>query len=126
MTSSMGSVLIIDDEPQVRTFLRGVLEGVGHDVVEACDGEEGFQKFSTSSPDLVITDILLGGKEGFEAMVKIRLTAPEVKIIAISGEGPTGTLPLLDIAKNLGAKHTLKKPFEVPHLLEAVRQEIGE
>ncbi len=120
----MASILIIEDEAQVRTFLRRALEGAGHDVVEAQNGEEGFKRYSQSPTDLVITDILLGGKEGFEAIVDLRLQSPNVKIIAISGEGSTGTLPFLEIAKNLGASRTLKKPFELEQLLEAVRQEL--
>jgi DNA-binding response OmpR family regulator len=117
----MARILVIDDEAPVRNMLRQMLEKEGYEVVEAPDGAIGMRLFHEQSIDLIITDILMPEKEGIETILELRKSAPQVKIIAISGGGRTVKLDVLPIAQSFGAARTLAKPFERRELLEAVR-----
>ena len=103
-------------------MLRQALERAGYEVVEAGDGNEGLQSFREAPTDLIITDILMPEKEGLETIIDLRRDFPEVKIIAMSGGGRTGNLNFLEIARRLGAQHTLQKPFGLQEMLQAVRE----
>lgn len=115
----MALVLVIDDETAMRRMLRKLLEGAGHTVVEAYDGERGLHLFRETSPDLVITDIFMPNKEGVETIREMRELKPNVKILAVSG-GNMGELDLLAIVSKLGATQVLSKPFREHELLVAV------
>lgn len=118
----MRRILVIDDEDQPRRILREVLEQAGYEVVEARDGQEGLQRYHAAPTDLIITDILMPGKEGLETIMEFRREVPGIKIIAISGGGQMGNLTFLDVARRLGARYTFQKPFELRAILEAVRE----
>lgn len=122
----MARILIIDDEDQTRRMLRQVLERAGYEVIEARDGEEGVRYFHAFAIDLVITDVLMPGKRGLDAIIELRSKVPDVKIIAISGGGYLGDLSFLEAAKQVGARSALQKPFELRELLEAVCEAIGD
>jgi CheY-like chemotaxis protein len=119
-------ILIIDDEDQFRSMLRQVLERAGYEVVEAQDGNEGIQRFREAPMDLIITDILMPGKEGLETIMDLRREFPQVKIMAISGGGRTGDLNFLELAKQLGAQSALQKPFDQEEFLDAVQEVLQE
>ncbi len=117
----MARILVIDDEPQVRAFLRNTLEGSGHDVSEAADGDAGLRAFEARPADLVITDIVMPGREGLETIRMLRQYDPALKIIAISGAGRVGGYDFLDIARKFGAARGLAKPFGDSQLLSTVQ-----
>lgn len=117
----MAKILIIEDEEDIRSLYKRLLHQAGHDVIEAADGDEGISLYRSELPDLIITDIIMPGKEGIETIMELRRDFPEVKIIAISGGGQV--LPgsvCLQLAEKLGAAKTLAKPFSKQELLEAV------
>ncbi|HJY84952.1 MAG TPA: response regulator [Candidatus Binatia bacterium] len=114
-------ILIIDDEEPVRDLLRQMLEKEGYGVEEAPNGVAGIKLLHDHLADLVITDLFMPEKEGIETMMEVRKCFPQVKIIAMSGGGRTGTLDFLPMAESFGAQRTLAKPFERKELLEAVR-----
>ena len=118
----MASILIIDDELQIRVMMRRILEKVGYDVYEASDGKEGIKLFRAKPTDLVITDIIMPEKEGLETILDLRHDFPKIKIIAISGGGKTGLPNFLPAAKKFGAIRTLPKPFGKDDLLKLVRE----
>jgi CheY-like chemotaxis protein len=118
----MARILVIDDDRQARNVLKQILSRAGYDVVEAQDGAEGVRLFQATPADLVITDILMPEKEGLETIQELRQSAPQVKIIAISGGGEKGNLNFLRIAEKLGAQQTIQKPFSRQTLLDAVAQ----
>jgi len=118
----MPRILIIDDEQDLRLILREALEYVGYEVVEAGDGDEGLQHYRETPADLIITDILMPGKGGLETIGELQREDPHVKIIAISGGSPCGHVDVLDIAKQLGARWVLRKPFRLPDMCQAVRE----
>ncbi len=114
-------ILLIDDEPQVRSLLRRALERNGHSVLEAGDGSEGLEAASEKSVDLVITDIIMPGVDGIELIIELRERRPAVPILAMSGGGMV--VPpdlLLGNARELGAIISISKPFEMSDFLLAV------
>jgi CheY-like chemotaxis protein len=117
----MPRILLIDDERQVRTALRQMLEREGYEVAEVGEGEEGLEALQSQPVDLLITDIFMPGKEGIETIREVRKRYPAVKIIAISGGGREGTLEVLSHAEFLGAHRTLVKPFLRTDLLAAIQ-----
>ena len=118
-------VLIIDDDDLVRQTLRRVLESVGFQVVEAADGRQGTLLYRSDPVDLVITDLLMPVKEGFETIRELRQINADAKIIAISGGGRAGGADFLEMAKKLGADRVIAKPFRPAELVEAVRAVLG-
>ncbi len=122
----MHRILVIDDEPQVRTVLLKSLERDGYQVMDAPNGKVGMELFQEEPFDLVITDIVMPEKEGIETIGELRHYFPETKIIAISGGGQNLKANyVLHTAKILGAHCTLFKPFEIEELLNAVKHVLG-
>jgi CheY-like chemotaxis protein len=111
-------ILLIDDEPSVRRTIHQMLERAGHDVVEAGDGIEGLRLSRSARPELVITDLLMPGKEGIETIRDLRRETPALPILVISGNAEAALY--LEIATLLGARASLAKPFRSAELLAAV------
>ena len=121
----MASVLVIDDDPAMRSTLRRILERDGHEVREAEDGDRGIRTFRAQPTDIVITDVLMPGKEGIETIVELREEAPEVRILVISGGGSMRVEAMLDDATAIGADASLAKPFTIDQLRNAVAALLG-
>lgn len=121
----MPSVLVVDDENQIRRLVRETLEQAGYSVTEARDGQEALQQYRSAPADLVIMDILMPNQDGLETTVSLRREFPDVKVIVMTGGSDMiGILNFLDVAKMLGAHSTLQKPFEMKTLLETVQAEL--
>jgi CheY-like chemotaxis protein len=121
----MASVLVIDDDPITRTVVGAILESAGHIVSEAADGDAGLTTFSSIWPDLVITDILMPGKDGIETIRELRTISPAVKIIALSGDVRFDGPGILEAARLLGADEVMEKPFRNDQLLRIVAKLLG-
>jgi DNA-binding response OmpR family regulator len=122
----MPRILLIDDEPQIRAMLTQMLTRAGYEVTEAANGNDGVRRFREAPADLVITDLIMPGKDGIETILELRREFPDVKIIAVSGGGRIGAQEYLWMARSLGAAVTLDKPVERQKLLDEVRTLIGE
>jgi len=121
----MPSVLVVDDEDQLRQLIREILEQAGYQVTEARDGKEAVLQYRLAPADVVIMDILMPEQDGLETTSTLRREFPNVKIIAITGSSEMiGILSFLDVAKMLGAHRTLQKPFEMQTLLDTVQAEL--
>ena len=118
----MPKILIIDDDEQIRKLLRRYLEDEGHEVEDAATAVAGMKIFLEDRIDLVITDILMPGKDGIELITELLEKKSDVKIIAISGGGSCAPQLYLASSKYLGASLTLAKPFRREELLQAVNQ----
>ncbi len=122
----MARVLVIDDDSSMRSLIRLFLEQSGHDVAEAQDGDEGIKLQKAQPADLVITDLLMPEKEGFETIQELKEDFPDIKIIAISGGGQfLDKDDFLRIANQLGADSVLSKPFEKEELLMVTGELLG-
>jgi CheY-like chemotaxis protein len=117
----MESILIIDDEAQIRSMIRLVLEREGYVVSEAPDGAEGIRLFREKPADLIITDLIMPNKDGIGMMLELKKDFPAVNIIAMSGGGLNRPDGYLLGAKKLGAVHTLAKPINRQELLRVVK-----
>ena len=125
----MGSILIVDDEEDIRDALTMVLESAGYDVKVASNGNKAVE-LQREPADLIITDIIMPGKDGVSTIKEIRQEFPGIRIIAISGGGgvqPVEYVPeaitttaYLAAAKEAGADMAFTKPFEREDLIQAV------
>ena len=116
----MPSILVVDDEEQIRQLIRNTFEEAGYRVSEARNGKEALDRYRQDPTDLVVTDIMMPDQDGLECISTLRSESPGVKIIAITGGNDLiGVLGFLDVAKMLGAHRTLQKPFEMKALLDA-------
>lgn len=121
----MASVLVVDDEDQIRQLIRETLTQAGYQVTEARDGKDALQQYRQSPADLVIMDILMPDQDGLESITTLKHEFPNVKVIAITGGSDMiGILNFLDVAKMLGARRTLQKPFDMQALLDAAATEL--
>ena len=116
------SILLVDDDDQFRGMLSEALTGEGFQVREASDGRQGIKLYVEQSTDIVITDLVMPGKEGLEMIVEIKRLHAGVKIIAISGGGRGSSQNYLKMAKAFGAQRVLAKPFSHREILEAISQ----
>ena len=122
----MARILIIDDESQIRSMLRLMLERVGYEVIEAADGMEGIRQHRDNPADLIITDLIMPNKDGIGMIIDLKKEFPQVKIIAMSGGGVNRPEGYLDGAKKLGAARTLTKPIDRDEMLAAVKETLKE
>ena len=118
----MSRILVIDDDQQVRMLLWEILTDEGHEVVEAINGVEGMRKFHEKPADLVITDLIMPEREGLETITMLRREFPNLAVIAISGGGRVGASDYLPIARMLGARKVIAKPFSSAEILQAVQE----
>ncbi|MBT8341159.1 MAG: response regulator, partial [Desulfatitalea sp.] len=106
------TVLIVDDDPQIRKLLREIVRDLGHRSLEAGDGAMAIDAFNKGPVHLVITDILMPEKDGIETIMEMRTSKPEVPIVAISGGGRLTSGVYLSIAERLGVAKTMAKPID--------------
>ncbi|MBW8781775.1 MAG: response regulator [Verrucomicrobia bacterium] len=125
-SGSRQSVLVVDDEAGIRQVLSLVLESGGYQVSCAADGVEGFRILTERSFDLVITDMLMPGSDGFELLAAVKKIRPATRIIVVSGGGMSGVDYYLKMAKKLGAHAVLEKPFDSATLLSTVASVLAE
>jgi CheY-like chemotaxis protein len=115
----MAKILVIDDEPGIRSILCRVLEASGHEVVAFENGRGAIERVERDAADLLIADIFMPDVEGLETIREIRRLRPDMPIIAISGVDFEGG-DYLGVARKFGAVATLKKPFWPADLLDLV------
>jgi len=117
MTEPKAAILLIEDEPQMRRFLRVTLEGHGYRLHEASSGREGLVEGATRNPDLVLLDLGLPDIDGIEVTMRFRDWS-DVPIIVISArEQEEDKVKALDA----GADDYLTKPFGAGELLARIR-----
>ena len=121
----MSSILIIDDDDSLRDALRRTLHKEGYTIMEAGEGGRGLKQLECQPVDLVLLDMFMPHKDGLETIGELRRTYPGIRIIAMSGGGFKGTVDVLHVAKKMGVRQTLAKPFTREQLLEAVEMELA-
>ncbi|HSI09052.1 MAG: response regulator [Rariglobus sp.] len=118
----MARILLIDDDEPFRSVLKVSLQQMGHDVIDARDGCEGVALYTGGGFDIVVTDLIMPDKEGIETIMDLRKLNPAVKIIAMSGGGRVTSVDYLQIARQVGAKRILAKPFLYEDIKVAIEQ----
>lgn len=115
-------ILVVDDDGEVRSMIKDVIEGEGHCVLQAADGNEALTVFHQNEVDLIVLDILMPEKDGLEVIRELRGRKDEVKILAISGGGREEGQTYIQIARGLGACDSLVKPFGHEVLMEKIEK----
>jgi two-component system alkaline phosphatase synthesis response regulator PhoP len=113
----MGRVLVIEDDRAIALGLRVNLRKEGHDVILAHDGEEGFARALEKDVDLVIVDVMLPGRNGFEIVKEMRKRGADVPVLILTAKSMEGDKIL---GLKLGADDYLAKPFGLGELLARV------
>ncbi|HVE79048.1 MAG TPA: sigma-54 dependent transcriptional regulator [Gemmatimonadaceae bacterium] len=114
----MASVLIVDDEPNIRRMVGALIAAEGHDVREAPDGAAGVARAGEAEPDVVLLDLMMPGElDGIAALTRMREAVPDVPVIMMSGRAG-----LADAVKatRLGAVNFLEKPLTPEGVLVAL------
>lgn len=114
-------ILVIDDNEAERKLVRKVLEAEGYLVREAADGFAGVEMFREVKPLLVICDLKMPGKDGWETMREIRAIDPAAKLIAISGF-LFGYADYAVRVQGLGIAGVVEKPFGAAYLRRVVHE----
>jgi YesN/AraC family two-component response regulator len=118
----MAKLLLIDDEPMLRSALRRALELHGHVVTEAGDGKEGLARFNPAVHEAIITDIVMPEMEGLGLLMEVRKRCPSAKVIVMSGGGAFKVGNYLQTAKLLGADAVLSKPFSCDEFVASLNE----
>jgi DNA-binding response OmpR family regulator len=122
----MDHVLVVDDDQQMRHYLRVLLEERGYQVAEAANGKEAMVYIREEMVNLVVSDVVMPDMDGFELIREVNKFQPAVKIMAISGAGYWETPDFyLNIAGYLGADAVLMKPFGPSRFIDKVSALIG-
>ncbi len=112
-------ILIVDDEPDIRELISGVLEDDGYDTRVAADSDSALAAVKERKPSLVLLDVWLRGSrlDGLELLTEIKNIDPKLPVIVISGHGNIDTAVA---AISQGAVDFIEKPFEAEHLMHLV------
>ncbi len=113
-------VLIVDDEPNIVTSLEFLMRRSGHATAVARDGDEALTAVAVFRPDLVLLDVMLPNRDGFEVCQRLRADGwTDLKIIMLTAKGREA-----EVAKGLavGADAYVTKPFSTRELVDAVAQ----
>lgn len=118
-------VLVADDEPSIVTALEFLLQRNGYEVRIARNGEEALQAIESDPPDLVLLDIMMPGRSGYEVCKRVRERADcrSTRIVMLTAKGRDA-----EVQKGLamGADLYVTKPFSTRELMEQVRALLGE
>lgn len=113
-------ILVVDDDVEIIESVRYALEGAGHEVVIARDGNQGLALAERENPDLIILDMMMPKRSGFLVLEKLRRLRDEpLPVIMITGnEGSRHKA----YAELLGVSDYIRKPFAMDRLIEAVKR----
>jgi two-component system response regulator GlrR len=113
------SILLVDDDPDILKLVSMRLSGAGYRVVAAESAEKALAAFAVSRPQVVVTDLKMGGMDGMALFEEIRKQAPTLPVILLTAHG---TIPDAVAATQRGVFGFLPKPFDGKLLLEQVEQ----
>ena len=111
------TILVVDDEKDIRISLTGILEDEGYQVLTADNGIEALECARLELPDLVLLDIWMPGMDGLETLERLKILFPQVTVIMISGHG---TIETAVRATKLGAFDFIEKPLSLDKVLISV------
>lgn len=116
------TILIVEDDEAVRQGIVEVVEAWGWDVLEASNGTHGLALFRDNLPDVVLTDVFIGGLDGFQLTAGIKSINRQAAVILMTAF----SIPRIhEKARSVGAIELLIKPFEAEELLVALTRLLG-
>jgi len=114
-------ILVVDDDPQIRESLRKVLRAEGYEVVLAADGQQGIEKFNAEQIDLLLLDLNMPVKSGWDTFERLTSLNPVLPIIVI-----TGKRNQYELAAAAGVGALIEKPFDVLLLFQTMKDLLDE
>ncbi len=120
-----GKVLLIEDEPNIIEAVRFILSRDGWSVDVHSDGETALEAVSARAPDLVILDVMLPNRSGFDILADIR-GAPETETLPVLMLTARGQSKDRELAERIGANRFMTKPFSNAEVLASVRELAGQ
>ncbi len=122
--SSSKTILCVDDSATELQVLRAALEPLGHQVVTASDGEEALQQVAMNLPDLILLDVVLPKRNGFQVCRQLKTSAPtkSIKVILVTGKDQKSDRFW---GMKQGADEYVTKPIEVDSLIALVNRLLG-
>jgi len=119
----MSKILVIDDEPHIRTLVSAFLVQDGHEVDLAENGMEGLKMIRLNRYDLLITDIVMPEQDGLGVLMELKEQGSRMRIIVMSGGGTRLNIDnYLNLARLMGADRVLSKPLDFLKLQAAVKE----
>jgi CheY-like chemotaxis protein len=122
----MSRILIVDDDELFRPMLRNTLIKLGHSVRDTSDGDEAMLMYHEEPADVLMTDIIMPGREGLEVIAMFKGRFPDLKVVAMSGSGRVVDTNYLKLATEGGADAVIEKPFSREKLTAVLSQVTGE
>ncbi len=119
MKPTKGTILVVDDDPDIREVLRDRLESLGYGVLTAANGKEGLEFLEKQSPQMVLLDIEMPDMNGLEVLKEIRRRENDVTVVMITAYG---TIERAVQAMKEGAYDFVPKPFEPDHIALIVQK----
>ncbi len=117
-------VLYVEDNPNNRLLVKRILQAEGHEMLEAIDGESGWEMVRRESPDFIFMDLLMPGIDGFELTRRIKST-PELSHIPVVTLTAYGSPQTEKIAKEAGSDGFLYKPANAQEIQTILHQFMG-
>jgi len=116
-----GTVLVVDDEDDIRVLLRDILNGLGYETIEASNGEEAVEIYRKQQEriDLIILDLIMPRMSGDEAFHRIKMIDPAVKVLISSGYGMGEQMRKM--IGDAGIEGFIQKPYDINAIAETVR-----
>ena len=99
-------VLVCDDEPDIRALYRAAFEARGADVEEAVDGDDAIAAALRQTPDLVVLDLFMPGRDGLSALPELRRSCPRARVLVVSAHA---AVDVFDRGRALGATACFEK-----------------
>lgn len=119
-------LLIVDDDPQLLSYLIDALEFSGYTLLQAKNGREALEIAAGQHVDVLLTDLVMPERDGVGLIRQLKERQPELRVVAMSGRSRTDlSVNSLELVRVLGADVVLQKPFTIDELEAAIGQLVG-
>ena len=117
-------ILVVDDEPEVVEFLRERLKANNFQAISAADGEEGLRMAVQEPPDLIVLDLVMPKKDGFDMLRKLKVneSTKNIPVIVLTAKSET---EVIFKTQEHGASDYIIKPYDFSTLLKYINRHIG-
>jgi len=124
MTNSLfqatkSTIMVVDDDPDLVTLIRAILEQKEFNVLCAYDGPQALAGLEKQKPDLILLDIMMPKMDGFEVLRRLK-AAPETSSIPVILLSALNQLKDISTGYKMGADHYITKPFTIAHLMTVI------
>ncbi len=107
----MATILICDDDELYREIAAAAFNDCGHDILFATNGDDALSLIASNSPDVLVTDLVMPGKDGLEVIKDVRSKDKQIAVLAMTAGLASLKDPLLIAASAFGADDVIQKPF---------------